>query len=180
MEIKQQFKGGKFLELIRYLLTLIFDPNQTYELIIRKYQERRSLRANNYPWALTDKLAEKMLVAGVRLSKQEMHAEMIFRYGQPEIKDGETVIELLKEGINAQEYYPYALAVEQGELNGKPYTAWRIYRSSHTYSKQEFSLFLKGIVEECREQGIQTEPPEEIDRMISLIKEGDNNERLRK
>ena len=174
MNITQKFKGCDFLTLIRYLLTLIFDPDQTYELIIRKYQERRSLRANNYSWALTDKLSEKMLVAGVKLSKQEMHAEMIFRYGQPEVKDDETVIELLKEGINAQEYYPYALAIEQGELNGKPYTAWRIYRGSHTYTKKEMSLFIKGIVEECREQGIQTETPEEIDRMISLIKEVDN------
>lgn len=174
MDIKSRFKGRDLLSLIRDLTYLILDPDNVYELIIRKYQERRSLRANNYSWTLTDKLAEKMLVAGVKLSKEEMHAEMIFRYGQPEIKDGETVIELLKEGINAQEYYPYALAVEQGELNGKPYTAWRIYRGSHTYTKREMSLFIKGIVEECREQGIQTETPEEIARMISLMKEADN------
>lgn len=174
MEIKQQFKGGNFVELIRYLLTLIFDPDQTYELIIRKYQERRSLRANNYSWALTDKLAEKMLVAGVKLSKQEMHAEMIFRYGQPEIRDGQTVIITMKDGINAREYYPYALEVGQGELNGEQYTAWRIYRGSHSYNKREMNLFIFGIAEECRELGIETETPEEIDRMISLMKEADN------
>ena len=171
MSITQRFKGSEFINLIRYLLTLFLDPEKTYELIIREYQERRSLRANNYSWALTDKLAEKMLVAGVKLSKEEMHAEMIFRYGQPEIKDGQCVYMTLEDGINAREYYPYAYAVGQGKVNDKEFTHWRVYRGSHTYNKQEMSLFIKGIVEECREQDIETDTPEEIERMISLMKE---------
>lgn len=32
-------------------------------------------------------------------------------------------------------------------------------------------MFIKGIVEECRELGIETETPDEIARMISLMKE---------
>lgn len=165
-----RFKGAEWIKTVQWLLSVVFDPDKVYELKIAEYKEKRSLKANNYSWALTDKLAEKMLVAGVKISKDEMHAEMIFRYGQPEIRDGQTVILLVKSGVNVQNYYQYAKEIESGEISGKEYTAWRIYRGSSTYNKQEMSVFIKGIVEECHEQGIQTETPDEIDRMISLMK----------
>lgn len=150
------------------------EAGKEYELTIKEYKERRSLKANAYSWALTDKLAEKMLVAGVKLSKEEMHAEMIFRYGQAEYQNDHPVIISTRNGINAAEYYPYARAIGQGEVNGKEFTHWRVYRGSHTYDKSEMALFIKGIVEECRELGIDTETPDEIARMISLMKEADD------
>lgn len=132
MDIKRRFKGCEWLSLVRDLLTLIFDADKDFELIIREYKERRSLNANNYSWVLTDKLAEKMLVAGVKLSKDEMHAEMIFRYGQPEYDGDQSVIISALEGIDLTEYYPYAREIGQGETNGKLFSHWRIYRGSHT------------------------------------------------
>lgn len=171
MDIKRRFKGCEWLSLVRDLLTLIFDADKDFELIIREYKERRSLNANNYSWVLTDKLAEKMLVAGVKLSKDEMHAEMIFRYGQPEL-NGDVVNIITTWGeAKLSDYYPYAKAIEQGTFREKDFTNWRVYRGSHTYSKVEMSLFIKGIVEECIEQGIETKTPDEIARLISLVKD---------
>lgn len=169
--IRERFKGGAWLRLVQQLLVLIFDEDKEYELTVKEYKEKRSLQANNYSWALTDKLAEKMLVAGVKLSKEEMHAEMIYRYGQPEYQNGQPVIVSVKDGVNVAEYFPYAKEIGTGETNGKVFSHWRVYRGSHTYNKQEMSLFIRGIVEECRELGIQTETPDEIARMISLMKE---------
>ena len=171
MTLNVRFKGADWIKTVQGLLSLVFDSDKVYELKISEYKERRSLKANNYSWALTDKLAEKMLVAGVKLSKQEMHAEMIYRYGQPDIQGGQTVILMAKSGVPVTDFYPYALEIESGELNGKDYSAWRIYRGSHTYNRAEMNLFIKGIVEECHEQGIETETPDEIARMISLMKE---------
>lgn len=167
-KFRYRFKGSDFLLFVRDLLTLIFDPDKTYELTITEFIERRSLRANNYSYALTDKLAEKMLVAGVKLSKEEMHAEMIFRYGQPEEKNGMPVFVSTNPNIDMGEYYKYSQPIGTSP-NGD--TVWRIFRGSHTYTKQEMSLFIKGIVEECQEQGIETKTPDEIARMISLMKE---------
>lgn len=171
MSITRRFKGRDLLSLIRELTYLILNPDTVYELVIREYKERRSLKANNYSWALTDKLAEKMLIAGVKLSKEEMHAEMIYRYGQPEYSDGQAVIFSVKDGAKVTDYYPYAREIGQGEVNGRLFNHWRIYRGSHTYTKQEMSLFIRGIVEECTELGIETKTPDEIARMISLMKE---------
>lgn len=79
--IKERFTGKNWLRLVQQLLVLIFDEDKEYELTIKEHKEKRSNQANAYSWVLTDKLSEKMLVAGVKLSKEEMHAEMIFRYG---------------------------------------------------------------------------------------------------
>ena len=166
-----RFKGSDWIKTVQSLLSLLFDPDKVFELKITEFKEKRSIRANNYSWALTDKLAEKMLVAGAKYTKEQMHAEMIFRYGQPEIRDGQTVIISALEEVDMTEYYPYALPVGQGTVNGKSFTHWRIYRGSHTYNKSEMSLFIAGIVEECREQGIETKTPDEIANLISLMKE---------
>ena len=48
MDIKRRFKGRDLLSLIRELTYLILNPDTVYELVIREYKERRSLKANNY------------------------------------------------------------------------------------------------------------------------------------
>lgn len=168
---REIFKGRKWLTVVQKLLALIFDEGKEYELTIKEHKELRSRQANAYSWVLTDKLSEKMLVAGVKLSKEEMHAEMIFRYGQPDM-NGDVVNIITTWGeAKLSDFYPYAKAIEQGTFRGKDFTNWRIYRGSHTYDRREMSLFIRGIVEECQEQGIDTRTPDEIERMISLMKE---------
>ena len=169
-----RFSGADIRPAVNGVLAARLDPEKDYDLTIKEHKEKRSLQANNYSWALTDKLSEKMLVAGVRLSKEEMHAEMIYRYGQPEYNGDKAVIISVLDGVDVTQFYPYAKEIGQGEVNGNLFTHWRVYRGSHTYDKREMSLFIRGIVEECHELGITTETPEEIARMISLMKEADH------
>lgn len=169
------FQPKHWTVILHKLLDLVFDEDKEYEIIIREYKEKRSLRANAYSWVLTDKLAEKLLVAGVKISKEEMHAEMIYRYGQPEISNGETVVYSVQDGVKVTDVYPYAKEIGQGKVNGKTFNHWRIYRGSHSYDRSEMALFIRGIVEECREQGIETKTPDEINRLISLMKEADDD-----
>ena len=170
--ILKTFKGDKSNAVIAELLLLQLDQNKTYDLEIKEHKEKRSIKANNYSWLLTDKLAEKLLVAGVKLSKEQMHAEMIFRYGQVMYDaDGQQVVMSTAQGVSFPEFYPYSKEIGESETNGKLFTHYRIYRGSHEYNKEEMSLFIKGIVEECREQSIETKTPDEIANMISLMKE---------
>lgn len=165
--LKQVFKGKEINNVVGKLLFAQLDSNTDYIIEVKKYEPKRSKDANAYSWVLTDKLAEKMLVAGVKMSKDEMHAEMVCRYGQPEMQNGKTVVVTLADGIKPLEFGLYAREVGQGEINGKTFTHWRIYRGSHTYNTSEMSKFIKGIVEECKEQGIQYETPEEIARLLN-------------
>lgn len=128
-----------------------------YQAELKEFRKKRSLNANNYSWKLTDELADKLLVAGVKLSKEECHAEMIFRYGQPMLdENGAPIIVSVLNGVKVNDFYPYAKEVGTGVTNGKEFSHYRIYRGSHTYDTKEMSIFISGIVEECKEQGIET------------------------
>ena len=173
--LSKVFKGQDWINIVRDLLALIFDPDKKYELIIQEHKERRSLTANAYSWVLTTKLAEKMLIAGAKYSKDEMHAEMIYRYGQPETdSNGDSVFWYVQDGIDVTDYYPYAKPVGAGKLGGKPTTQWMIFRGSHDYTRAEMQVFISGIVAECHEQGIETKTPDEIARLISLVKDDED------
>ena len=157
-----KFKKATFMivlpKIIEWVNTL---DDALYELDIKKHRKKRSLNSNNYSWKLTDQLAEKMLVAGVKISKEEMHAEMIFRYGQVMYdENGEQVTYSTSQNVNMPEFFPYAKEIGESELNGKVFRHYRIYRGSHTYDSKEMSVFISGIVEECKEQGIDCDLPE--------------------
>lgn len=160
--MKLKFKKGIFVNLLPKILEFVntLDDSE-YDFVIKKHRDMRSIKANNFSWTLTDELAEKMLVAGVKISKDEMHAEMIFRYGQVMKDDNdEQVIISTAQEVDVSKVFPYAKQIGTGTVNGKEFTHYRIYRGSHTYDTKEMSLFIKGIVEECREQGINTDTPE--------------------
>jgi hypothetical protein len=161
--LKMQFKKGKFNLLLPRILDFIssLDESKDYDLEIKQHRVKRSLNANNYSWKLTDELADRLIVAGVKISKEECHAEMIFRYGQPMLDENEMPITVsVKQGVKITDFYPYAKEIGTGTANGKEFTHYRIYRGSHTYDTKEMSIFITGIVEECKEQGIDTDTPE--------------------
>ena len=160
---KLPFKKSKFNLLLPRILDFIssLEDGKDYDLEIKQRRPKRSLNANNYSWKLTDELADKLIVAGVKLSKEEVHAEMIFRYGQVMLdEDGKQVIISVKQGVKITDFYPYAKEIGSGTVKGKEFTHYRIYRGSHTYNTKEMSIFISGIVEECKEQGIDTDTPE--------------------
>ncbi|MBR6793368.1 MAG: hypothetical protein IKM48_03285 [Clostridia bacterium] len=141
---------------------------KTYIAEIKEKKPKRSLNANNYSWLLTDKLSDVMVIRGVKLSKDEMHAEMIFRYGQVALDDeGQQLTYSTAQKAVLSEFYPYAKEYAESELNGKLFKHYRIYRGSHTYDSKEMAVFIAGIVEECKEQGIETMTPDEIARLNS-------------
>ena len=161
--LKIKFKKFKFNLLLPRILDFIanLDAESDYELVIKQHRQKRSLNANNYSWKLTDELADKLIVAGVKITKEECHAEMIYRYGQVMLdENGEQVIISVRQGVKITDFYPYAKEIGTGTVKGKDFTHYRIYRGSHTYDTREMSIFISGIVEECKEQGIDTDTPE--------------------
>ena len=161
--MRLSFKKSNFNLLLPRILDYVasFDNEKEYEIEIKEHRKKRSLNANNYSWKLTDELSDKLVVAGVKLSKEECHAEMIFRYGQVLCdENGEQVVYSTSQEVMLPDFYPYAKQIGESELNGKTFKHYRIYRGSHTYDTREMSIFISGIVEECKEQGIDTDTPE--------------------
>ncbi len=130
------------------------------DLTAGTHRNRRSLDANAYFHVLITKIAN---VNGISAA----HAKnmMIARYGVPEILENGT-----------QLYYktnaPWEYMRESETIHCVPVryegtaTFYRIMRGTHTYDSKEMSDLINGTVMEAKELGIETETPDEIERMI--------------
>lgn len=137
---------------------------------IKQYRKKRSLDSNSYYWQLISKLADT-----IGLSKPHLHNLMLRRYGQPEIIDGKMVYLVLPDSDSgcrtADEAETYHIKPTSEVQYSNDGTGWRTYimlRGSSTYDTAEMSRLIDGLVSECKEQGIETLPPDELARMMEM------------
>nr|DAS83810.1 MAG TPA: NinB protein [Caudoviricetes sp.] len=150
-------------------LMVLFEPQedfrQAYEefkeceklsLEIKKYRRKRSLDANAYAWVLMSKLAEVL-----HTSKEEVYEEMLRRYGTL-YEDGEGYITItLKSSIPIEKLEGHWLCIRKGDS----YTGYAMIKGSSEYDTGEMSRFIDGVISECKELGIQTMTPDEIEEL---------------
>ena len=178
MSVRQDWKTGKvkiellvdYVESLEKLMKLI---GSAIRLDIVKWREKRSSDANAYYWCLLSEFADV-----IRFSKPYAHNYMLRRYGQREIVDGRLLYVILPDGDNgsriADEAETYHIVPTSEVKFGTDGTAFRTYimlRGSHTYDTNEMSKLIDGLVSECKEQGIETLPPEELERMMQAYEQ---------
>lgn len=156
---------GTGIKLIEYLYQQPKD--KVWELTEKK--KKRSLDANAYFHKLCDLLRQKL---GISMARCKNH--LIADYGQIQyLPDGSQMIYK----TNAPEDWMMELEtlhtkmVKAAEENGKEVYFYRVYRGSHTYNSAEMSTLINGLVEECKQVGIETATSAEIERMNHLWKE---------
>ena len=54
------------------------------------------------------------------------------------------------------------------EENGKEVYFYKVYRGTHTYDTKEMAKMIDGTIQECKQVGIDTATPAEIERMQQL------------
>lgn len=119
------------------------------------WKEKRSLDANAYMWVLLQKMADAL-----NTSKDELYIEIIGKYGvfthiivKPHVVD-----RVKAEWRNVKE-------LGEVTVNGVTGIQLQCYFGSSTYDTKEMSVLIDGLVSECKELGIETLPPCEIERM---------------
>ena len=138
------------------------DPDK-WELYIKKKGSKRGLTANAYYWALVEDLAKVLMT-----SKDEMHTELIQRYGAIKKKDGSPVVFSLVAGQDPNTVTPYAKSFAEGMANGKRIVHYCVLKGSSEMDASEFGRLLDGCISECKEQGIETMRKEDIERLEYL------------
>lgn len=128
---------------------------------VKPYRERRSLDANAYCWVLIDRLAEKLHKA-----KTEIYREYIKDIGgvSETVCVKNAAVERLceswqKNGIGWQ--------TEAFESKLEGCTNIILYYGSSTFSTEQMSRLIELIIVDCKEQGIQTDTPDQIAEMMS-------------
>ena len=120
-----------------------------------KHRNKRSLDANAYCWVILQKIAEVL-----HQDKWNVYLEMLGKYGVfTHIIVKPNVVDKVKE--------EWRTVKELGEVsvNGMTGIQLQCYFGSSTYNTKEMSVLIDGIVYEAKELGIETLPPEELERM---------------
>lgn len=137
-------------------------------IYITEQKRHRSLDANAYYWVLLSKLAEHMGV-----SKPFCHNFLLGRYGQIEVFGGKPVFVVIPETEDAtreaqEDSFVHLRATAQTKegRDGLLYRTYMMLRGSSTYDTAEMSKLIDGLVSECKECGIETLTPQEIERMM--------------
>ena len=128
---------------------------QVYDVEIKEHREKRSLDANAYFWVLVDRLAEKL-----RIPKTDIYRRYIREIGG----NNETVC------IPAKGVDKLRSGWEHNGLGWQtdtmPSTNVVLYYGSSTYDTAQMSRLIDLIVQDCREQGIETLPPDKLAGMM--------------
>ena len=135
-----------------------------------KFRKKRSLDANAYFHFLVGKIADEMTI-----SKAKAKNILLCKYGQvQELPDGSPMIYKTNAPVEYMEELEsiHSIPVKFSVENGKEVVFYKIYRGSHTYNSKEMSVLIDGTVADAKELGIETMPPDEIERIKALWKDG--------
>lgn len=127
---------------------------------IKPYKARRSLDANAYCWVLCQKLAEK--IGG---TKEDIYKEAIRKAGQFDyIAVTDSATDQFLKAWQGKGLGWYAEASES-KIDGCKKVM--VYYGSSVYDSKEMAHLIGYIVDECKENGIETMTPAEIARMMN-------------
>lgn len=120
---------------------------------IKEYKPKRSLSQNAYCWQLIGKIADIQ-----RLKKEDVYLQMLKDYGQFEI------VSILA-SVNPKGFIKYYEEIGTGQINGKEFKHYKVYKGSSEFDSKEMSILIDGVIQEAKQYDIETLTPEQIRRM---------------
>lgn len=132
-----------------------FENDKLKVMTIKYHREKRSLDSNAFCWKIMSEIAKKLAT-----TDEEIYIQMLKKYG---IRDYVGALPEAEETL--KRVYKIVEVVKDCEINGKPAKTFKLIRGSSQYDTKEMSDFIKGVVEEAKELGIETLTPDEIAEM---------------
>lgn len=126
---------------------------------ISKWYKKRSLDANAYAWALLGKLQDVL-----NIPKEDIYKNMIKDIGSYEIVPIKN--EAVEKFESAWQKNGLGWVTEQLPSKLKGYTNIICYYGSSSYNSKEMSRLIDLIVQDCKEQEIETLSKEELKSMM--------------
>lgn len=139
------------------------------DITIKKHTEKRSLNANAYYWQLIRKLSK---IKELNMSEPHLHNHMLRRHPVPVELEGSKLFVVVPDTPEAEKkvdesetYHLKPTAQVKTGKDGKLYRTYIVLKGSHEYDTKEMSMLIDDAVQEAKEQGIETLPPAEIERL---------------
>lgn len=137
--------------------------DKLYDADLKIHREKRSLDSNSYFWLLCGKLASKIHIP----------METIYRQYIKDIGDNFEIVPIRDDAKDQwiKNWKSRGLGWvcdELGESKLPGYTNIVCYYGSSTYDSAQMSRLIGLVVQDCKDQGIQTKTPDEIAKMEAL------------
>ena len=126
---------------------------------IKQYRVNRSIDSNSYLWILCQKIAEV-----IHSTKELVYQKVIRDVGQFELMPIKN--EAVERWLNVWSSKGlgwFAEVVDDSKLEG--YKKVISYYGSSCYDTKEISILINEIVDQCKDLGIETMPPNELKRL---------------
>lgn len=135
------------------IIQWLFQQDREKEFEIKEKKIKRSKSQNAYAWELIGKIADSL-----RKSKEDIYLQMLKDYGQSEIVS-------MISSINPKGYFKYYEPIGTGIVNNKEFIHYKIFKGSSEFDTKEMTIFIDGIIQECKQLDIETLTPEQIASM---------------
>lgn len=139
------------------LIPKLLDLKQDKKYVVKEFSEKRSLNANSYYWSLINQLSNKL-----NIGNEELHLRMLKDYSQ-------VMLVPLLPTQSPNGYFKYYEKYKEGLINGQKVVQYKVYKPSSEMSSKEFWLLLKGLEEECKQQGIETLEEKKVRELIERM-----------
>lgn len=152
---------------IEQIISYLFKQDKSKQYEIKEVKKARSLDSNAYCWVLLGKLQDKLYIP-----KEDIYKALIKEIGSYE------VIPVKNEAIErfrqawSKNGLGWITDVTKSKLEG--FTNVIAYYGSSSYNTEEMSRLIDSIVQECRQQGIETKSKSEIDSLLKQWEHGTN------
>lgn len=159
-ELRIQLKTRMAARRLAFTIKREMEEGKKYDIEVVRHKEKRSLDANAYCWVLLGKLA-----SALGIPKNEIYRELI-----RDIGDNYEILPIRKKAIetfctNWENRGLGWIAERQGYSKLKGYENVVVYYGSSVYDTRQMSRLINLLVEECKEQEIETLPPEKLAAM---------------
>lgn len=165
MDNELDFKGADKLQAVVWFTRLAdsLDGDKEYTITVKERKRKRSLNSNSYAWVLLGKLAEKL-----RIPKTDIYRNYVKEIGG-NTKDIVCVQDKALDKLRST-WESNGLGWVTDTLPSKidGCTNVILYYGSSTYDVEQMNRLIQLIVQDCKEFGIETMSPEELDRLLDL------------
>lgn len=166
--LKISFKKNRFNLLLPKILEFVanLDDNSDFELSIGKVKAKRSNDANRYFWELVGQLSAKINVS----------PEDIYRTYIKDVGGNYEVLPIRDDAVETwlKNWRDRGIGWQceiLGESKLRGYTNVICYYGSSTYTSGQFKRLIDMVIDDCKQNGIDTMTPNELALMMQHYKE---------
>ena len=162
---------GKALDIIAHLMNA--DKEILWDLSVHKDKKKRTLSQNKYYWNLVEELAVK-----THVPKMKIHNLYLRQVGQTEKFGGDKPVYMLlpdddtteEQVLLSSDYHLAPRRETKVGTDGRTYRWYVLLKGSSDFSVDEMSMLVDLVVQDAKEQGIETLTPEELAHIRELEK----------